>query len=31
MPWLPLDRFKLGLTGDANLHHFVTYVALGYT
>ena len=30
MPWLALDRFKLGLTGDANLHHFVTYVAIGY-
>ncbi len=30
MPWLALDRFKLGLTGDANLHHFVTYVAVGY-
>ncbi len=30
MPWLSLERFKLGLTGDANLHHFVTYAALGY-
>ena len=30
MPWLALDRFKLGLTGDANLHHFVTYAAVGY-
>jgi AmmeMemoRadiSam system protein B len=30
MPWLSLDRFKLGLTGDANLHHFVTYMAIGY-
>ena len=28
--WLPLERFKLGLTGDANLHHFVTYAAIGY-
>lgn len=28
--WLPLGPFKLGLTGDANLHHFVTYAALGY-
>ncbi len=30
MPWLPLENFKLGLTGDANLHHFVTYAAVGY-
>jgi MEMO1 family protein len=30
MPWLDLERFKLGLTGDANLHHFVTYAAVGY-
>jgi AmmeMemoRadiSam system protein B len=30
MPWLSLERFKLGLTGDANLHHFVTYAAIGY-
>ncbi len=29
-PWLGLERFKLGLTGDANLHHFVTYAAVGY-
>jgi hypothetical protein len=29
-PWLPLEPFKLGLTGDANLHHFVTYAAVGY-
>ncbi len=29
-PWLALDQFKLGLTGDANLHHFVTYAAVGY-
>lgn len=28
--WLDLTRFKLGLTGDANLHHFVTYTAIGY-
>ncbi len=28
--WLPLSQFKLGLTGDANLHHFVTYAALGF-
>jgi AmmeMemoRadiSam system protein B len=29
-PWLPLEPYKLGLTGDANLHHFVTYLAVGY-
>jgi len=29
-PWLPLEEQKLGLTGDANLHHFVTYAAVGY-
>ncbi len=29
-PWLPVERFKMGLTGDANLHHFVTYAAIGY-
>ena len=28
--WLDLTRFKLGLTGDANLHHFVTFSAVGY-
>ncbi len=30
MPWLDLGQFKMGLTGDANLHHFVTYAAVGY-
>jgi AmmeMemoRadiSam system protein B len=30
LPWLPLERFKLGVTADANLHHFVTYVAVGF-
>jgi len=29
-PWLPLEKYRLGLTGDANLHHFVTYFALGF-
>ncbi|MCP4726784.1 MAG: AmmeMemoRadiSam system protein B, partial [bacterium] len=29
-PWLPLQEHGLGLTGDANLHHFVTYFAVGY-
>jgi AmmeMemoRadiSam system protein B len=28
--WLPLEKFNLGLTGDANLHHFVTYFAVGF-
>jgi AmmeMemoRadiSam system protein B len=30
MPWLPLEQFKLGVTADANLHHFVTYAAVGF-
>lgn len=29
-PWLSVEQFKMGLTGDANLHHFVTYAAVGY-
>ncbi len=29
-PWLDLQEHGLGLTGDANLHHFVTYFAVGY-
>jgi AmmeMemoRadiSam system protein B len=29
-PWLPLQEMGLGLTGDANLHHFVTFGALGF-
>ncbi|MFC1565087.1 AmmeMemoRadiSam system protein B [candidate division KSB1 bacterium] len=29
-PWLDLSEYGLGLTGDANLHHFVTYFAVGY-
>jgi len=28
--WLPLWDLGLGLTGDANLHHFVTYVGVGF-
>jgi AmmeMemoRadiSam system protein B len=28
--WLPLKKFGLGATSDANLHHFVTYFSLGY-
>ena len=28
--WLPLEKYNLGLTGDANLHHFVTYFAVGF-
>jgi MEMO1 family protein len=30
LPWLSLESHKMGLTGDANLHHFVTYVAIGF-
>jgi len=29
-PWLPLQQYKLGLTSDTNLHHFVTYIAMGF-
>jgi AmmeMemoRadiSam system protein B len=29
-PWLPVEQLKMGLTGDANLHHFVTYAAVAY-
>ena len=29
-PWLEVPGSKLGLTGDANLHHFVTYQAVGF-
>jgi len=29
-PWLPLKKYNLGITGDVNLHHFVTYFALGF-
>jgi hypothetical protein len=29
-PWLPIWDLKLGITGDANLHHFVTYQAIGF-
>jgi MEMO1 family protein len=29
-PWLPLQKFNLGATSDANLHHFVTYFSLGF-
>ena len=29
-PWLPLTDEGLGLTGDANLHLFVTFGALGF-
>ena len=30
-PWLDVGQFGLGVTADANLHHFVTYFAVGYT
>jgi AmmeMemoRadiSam system protein B len=29
-PWLQVPGSQLGLTGDANLHHFVTYQAVGF-
>ncbi len=29
-PWLDVESLGLGLTSDANLHHFVTYFAVGY-
>ncbi|MFQ5770612.1 MAG: AmmeMemoRadiSam system protein B, partial [bacterium] len=29
-PWLPVKKYNLGLTGDVNLHHFVTYSAVGF-
>jgi MEMO1 family protein len=29
-PWLSVAGSTLGLTGDANLHHFVTYRAVGF-
>lgn len=29
-PWLPLEPYGLGLTSDTNLHHFVTYFAIGF-
>jgi MEMO1 family protein len=29
-PWLPVGNLGLGATSDANLHHFVTYFALGF-
>ncbi len=29
-PWLQVPGSTLGLTGDANLHHFVTYQAVGF-
>jgi hypothetical protein len=29
-PWIEVPGSRLGLTGDANLHHFVTYQAVGF-
>lgn len=29
-PWLEVPGSKLGLTSDTNLHHFVTYQAVGF-
>lgn len=28
--WLPLWKLGMGITGDTNLHHFVTYIAVGF-
>ena len=28
--WLPVWDYNLGITGDTNLHHFVTYSAVGF-
>ncbi len=28
--WLPLQKAGLGVTADTNLHHFVTYFAIGF-
>lgn len=28
-PWLPLKDRGMGITADVNLHHFVTYIAVG--
>ncbi len=29
-PWLPLESLGMGVTSDTNLHHFVTYFAVGF-
>ncbi|RMD99035.1 MAG: AmmeMemoRadiSam system protein B, partial [Calditrichaeota bacterium] len=29
-PWLPLGKYHMGITADVNLHHFVTYLAVGF-
>jgi AmmeMemoRadiSam system protein B len=29
-PWIDLTKYHLGITGDVNLHHFVTYTAMGF-
>ena len=28
--WVPVRRLHMGITGDVNLHHFVTYFAVGF-
>jgi len=29
-PWLPVEKYGLGITSDVSLHHFVTYFAVGF-
>ncbi len=28
--WVPVRKLNMGITGDVNLHHFVTYFAVGF-
>ncbi len=28
--WVPVRKMHMGITGDVNLHHFVTYFAVGF-
>lgn len=28
--WVPVRKMHMGITGDVNLHHFVTYFAIGF-
>jgi AmmeMemoRadiSam system protein B len=28
--WVPVRKLHMGITGDVNLHHFVTYFAVGF-
>jgi len=29
-PWVPVRKLNMGITGDVNLHHFVTYFSVGF-